>query len=84
MDGGLAWKPDVADYRQCCVSKMSHAGFLRAGESARGGSVLPSGLREMAAQANFDASTAAVIRTQRTTGFLLTSPLRVEAASGLF
>lgn len=76
MDGGgRAWKPDVADYRQCCVSKMSHA---------RGGSVLPSGLREMAARANFDASAAAVIRTERRTGFLLTSPLRVEAASGLF
>lgn len=67
MDEGRTWKPDVTDYRQGCVSRMSQPGFLLA--RALGAAVLPSGLREMMAESNFDTSTTAVIGTDRRTRF---------------
>lgn len=71
MNKGLTWKPDVTDYHQCYVSKMSHLGFLQR---------LPlspalccrqccSQMQPMLPTTDFDGSLTAVFRTNRGTHF---------------
>lgn len=80
MTEGLTWKPDVTDYHQCYVSRMSHLGFLQR-EPLRPALWYLQCCRqmpEMMSITNVDMSTTALIRTNRGTlfffFFLIKSP----------
>lgn len=81
MTEGLTWKPDVTDYHQCYVSRMSHLGFLQREPLRPALWCLQCyrQMQEMMSITNFDMSTTAVIRTNRGTllfiyFFLIKSP----------
>lgn len=71
MKEGLACTPDVTDYHQCYVSKMSHLGFLQRLplSPALWSLQCCSQMQEMMAITNFGMSTAAGIRTNRGTNW---------------